>query len=123
MSSPKLSSPAHQRSRTIRFEKEKQQYTHTHTQTHAHKRQTEEEHDTQVGEEVLLLPAFFSNSQRLANKQTGGRVGAGWGRDWWCSELPSGLLIHVSRTQLQRIIAKKSLYAVAKKKRTPYDPA
>jgi hypothetical protein len=73
MSSPKLSSPAHRRSRTIRFEKEKQ--------THTHKRQTEEEQDTQVGEEVLLLPAFFSSSQRLANKQTGGRVGAGWGRD------------------------------------------
>jgi hypothetical protein len=55
--------------------------THTHTQTHAHKRHTEEEQDTQVCEEVLLLPAFFSSSQRLANKQTGGRVGAGWGRD------------------------------------------
>jgi len=52
----------------------------TRTQRHAHKRQTEEEQDTQVGE-VLLLPAFFSSSQRLANKQTGGRVGAGWGRD------------------------------------------
>jgi len=77
MSSPKLSSPAHRRSRTIRFEKEKQKSAHKHK----HKRQTEEEQDTQVGEEVLLLPAFFSSSQRLANKQTGGRVGAGWGRD------------------------------------------
>jgi hypothetical protein len=56
-------------------------HTHTSTQTHAHKKETEEEQDTQVGEEVLLLPAFFSSSQRLANKQTGGRVGAGWGRD------------------------------------------
>jgi hypothetical protein len=74
MSSPKLSSPAHRRSRTIRFEKEKQQYRHIRDRQRKNK-------DTQVGEEVLLLLAFFSSSQRLANKQTGGRVGVRWGRD------------------------------------------
>jgi hypothetical protein len=78
MSSPKLSSPAHRRSRTIRFEKEKQKSAHTHTNT----RDRQRKNRTHRSVKKFFSPlssAAASGSQ--TNRQEGGWVRGGAGID------------------------------------------